>query len=76
MKDIVVRFFNMQGVLDHLQSERFSPECEEEGYQFEETETGSLKIIYCQYKPTMYTDWHKQTVAVYAAGRWAEVEVE
>ena len=75
MKDIVVRFFNAHGVLDHLQSERFSPECEEEYYEFEETEIGSLKITYSKY-PYTGAMIHRDTVAIYAAGRWAEVEVE
>ena len=75
MKDVVVKFFNAHGVLDPFTEERFSPETEEEWYEFEETETGSLKITYSKY-PYVGAMKHRDTIAIYAAGRWAEVEIE
>ena len=67
MRDIVVQFFNSDGVLDHLQKDLFTPEYEEEWFTFSVDERGTLFI----YNNTDYTS---RLVKVYSTGRWAEAE--
>lgn len=73
MKDVIVRFFNSQRVLDPFVERRFTPEFEEEAYRFEVTDVGNLDIIKdfeCFGIPV------SRNVASFADGRWAEVEYE
>lgn len=69
MKDVIVKFFNAHGAFGNLQSERYSPECEEEWYIFEENDTGSLTVYRYTYVEGIPSP---EVIDLFAAGRWAE----
>ena len=72
MTDVVVRFFNSQRVLDPFVERRFTPEVEEEAYYFNlEKNTGTLFIMRDDLTNPVAPG---EQVAMFADGRWAEVE--